>query len=622
MPALLYARAPNCQGIGYCSGQATSSLARPTLIKEAASLEQPRRLRAVLFVDVVDSVRLIGKDEQGTIARWQRLAQRVTDEDLPRWSGRRVKLQGDGMLLEFESSVAAVECALAIQARAIAQEAPHDAGSRIRLRMGMHVADVIADEFDIYGEGVNLAARLRDLAGPDEIVISVAVRDQLTDGLGVGIEDLGDRRLKGFDRPVRAFRAWPPGPPSTIVADRRRRSGDRPAIAVLPFRNAPANRQLDFLGDLVADDLIGGLSRLTDLYVISRLSTAPFRDRLLEPRSVAELLGVRYVLSGSVVAAGDRVRLMAELTEAETGRVIWADRFEGTLSNIFDLQDRVSIEISVRVVPMLRHLELTRVRALRPEVLSAYERTLRAVDHLHRSTLADLDQARSLLEAAIVADPHYTSPHAWLARLHVLRVGQGWSEDPRRDADDAKRHVDAALELNGNDAWSTAVQGLIAAYFDKDLEVALARYDRALTINPSAVQAWAWSASANSWLGHGEKALGLIQRAMELSPFDPHMFMFTSIAGAAEASVGNYDAAIEWARRSLRENRMFTSSHRVLTIALTMAGRVEEGQAAAASLLALEPGLTVSGFRTRYPGSASPHVESFCSALLRAGVPP
>lgn len=592
------------------------------MIQDAPALAMPRRLRAVLFVDVVDSVRLIHDDEAGTVQRWQALMSAVSADDLPRHRGRRVKLQGDGMLAEFESTVAAVECALAIHARTARGEQGVEPSRQIRLRMGVHVADVIADEFDLYGDGVNLAARLRDLAGPGETVMSAAVRDQLADGLGVDVEDLGDRRLKGYERPVRAFRAWPPGPRAAIPTDRRRRAGDRPAIAVLPFRVATPDDAIAFLGDLIADDLIGDLSRLCELFVISRLSTAPFRDRLFEPRNVAELLGVRYLLSGQVASSGDRVRVMAELTEAETGRAMWGDRFDGTIGNIFELQDRMAVEIAVRVVPMLHQLELARARVLRPEVLTAYERTLRAVDHLHRSSVDDLEQARALLEGAIVADPNYTTPQAWLGRLHVLRVGQGWSGDPVADAAEAKRRVGHALELNPGDAWSTAVDGLITAYFDKDLDGALARYDRALTINPSSVQAWAWSASANAWLGHGAKALELIERAMQLSPFDPHMFTFTSIAGAAEASMGNYPAAIEWARKSLRENRRFTSSHRVLTIALTLSGRAEEGRAAARQLLALEPGLTVGRFRARYPGSSSPHVDEFCRALSVAGVPP
>jgi adenylate cyclase len=583
--------------------------------------DEKTRLCAVLFIDMVDSVRLTRIDQQGTIDRWRNLMAAVAAEDLPKWRGRRVKLQGDGMLAEFESTVGAVECAIAIQARVARSEQGIDLPLRIRLRMGAHVADVIVDEFDIYGEGVNLAARLRDLGGADEIVVSAAVRDQLTNGIGVSIEDLGERKLKGLEQPVRAYRIWPQGPVPAQTPDRMRRVGDRPAIAVLPFRNLSGDPRHDFLGDLIAEDVIGDLSRLTDLYVISRLSTAPFRDRLYETRNVAEMLGVSYVISGSMQSDGTRLRLTAELTEAEAGHVVWSDRFEGSLANIFELQDRLSVEIATRAVPHLRQIETRRVRSKRPEDLTAYERTLRAIDFMHGRSREDLDLAQGLLTQAIAADPHYATPHVWLARSHVLRVGQGWSDDPQRDARDAHRHAEDALERDSNDAYAISVWGFVSAYLQKDIDLALVRYDRALAINSSAVWAWAWSASAHAWRGEGEKAVELIQRAIDLSPFDPHMYNFASIACNAHAVAGDYAAAITWGRRSLRENRLFSAPHKVLTLSLALAGRMDEARAAAAELLALEPGLTVGEFRRRHPGSVGPHIDRFCEGLSMAGIP-
>jgi TolB-like protein len=591
------------------------------LIKEAARLDLPRRLRAVVFVDVVDSVRLIHSDQEGTIARWRAFAGDVHNHDLPRFRGRRVKLTGDGMLLEFESTVDAVECAIALQGRLTAAEQARDPGSRIRLRIGIHVSDVIADEYDIYGDGVNLAARLRDLGGPDEIVVSAAVRDHLTDGLGVVIEDLGDRKLKGLEREVRAYRVWPPGPAPVQPPDRRRRAGDRPAIAVLPFRNHSGNPRNDFLGELVAEDVIADLSRLTELHVISRLSTSPFRDRLLDPRNIAELLNVRYVLSGSIRASESRLRLNAELTEAEGGYVVWADRFEGSMTNIFELQDQLSIEIAKRAVPHLQQYEFKRARAKRTEDLSAYELTLHAIDYLHGRSQGDLDRAKAFLTRAIAADPQYATPHIWLARAHILCIGQGWSGDVVGDTREAHRHADAAIACDPNNAYAIAVWGFAHAYLQKDVDLALANYDRALTVNPSAVWAWAWSASANAWRGDGPKAVELIHRAIDLSPFDPHMYNFASIACNAYAVAGDYDSAIEWGRRSMRENRLFSGTHKLLTIALALAGREKEAQEAASELLQREPQITVREFRSRHPGSIGPHIARFCEALAMAGVP-
>lgn len=587
----------------------------------ASAARLTHRLRAVLFADVVDSVRLIQKDPEGTIGRWRDYAAAVTREEVARAGGRIVKSTGDGMLVEFGSAVDAVEAALLMQARIERGNVGVAQDLQMHLRMGINFADVMADEIDLYGDGVNLAARLMALGGAQEIIVSTAVRDELTDGLGVTIEDLGERKLKGIERPVRAFRAWPQGPMPARSPDRARHAGDRPSIAVLPFRNLTPDPAHEFLGDMIAEDLIANLSRFTDMFVISRLSTTPFRERLYEPRSVAEVLGVRYVLSGRMQSSGTRLRLMAELTEAEAGEVLWAERFEGSLADIFALQDQLSRDISLRVVPHLRQRELRRARSARPENLTAYERTLRAVDHLHRSSRADLDEARALLAGAIASDPSYGTAHAWLARLHVLRVGQGWSPDRAGDAAAAKRHADAALEIDDTDSWALSVHALVTGYLNKDLETAIATLNRALTINPSEASAWVWSTAAYAWLGHGEEAVGRSLRAIELSPFDPHMYVFLAVAGTAHAVAGQYEKAIDLARRSLRRNRMYLATHRLLAIALALAGRFDEARRASAELLALEPELTVTRFRQRYPGSASTQAENFCAALATAGVP-
>jgi adenylate cyclase len=533
-----------------------------------------------------------------------------------------VKSLGDGMLVEFESTLDAVECAFAIRQRIDSGEGGQPVDRRIQLRMGIHLGDVLADDIDLYGDGVNLAARLLQLGGPQEIVVSASVRDQLTNNLGLSIEDMGERQLKGFDRPTRAYRIWPLGGAQALAPARARRQGQRPSIAVLPFRNLSGDQTHEFLGELIAEDLIGDMSRLTDLFVISRLSTSPFRNRPYEPRGIADALGVRYVLSGSLQTSGKRMRVRAELTEAEAGHAIWSERFEGSLGDIFDIQDELAREIAKRVVPYVRQLELERARSKRPEDLTAYEHTLRAIDHMHRSSRDDLDVAKIMLESAIAAEPDFVMPRAWLAYWHVRRVGQGWSPDRRQDTIDAIRHADAALEIDYKDSWALSVHGLVAAYLQKDLEAAITRYDRALAINPSSAPAWVWSTSAYAWLGRGEEAVRRAPMAIELSPFDPNMYIFNSHAGSAYAVAGDYDRAIEFLRRSLRENRMFTASHKLLTISLALSGRRDEARKAAADLLVYEPGLTVRSFRESYPGSNAPYGPSFCDALAQAGIPP
>lgn len=581
-----------------------------------------RVVRTVLMVDIVESVRLMEEDENDTVQRWLRLVQRVDDAVLPAHGGRLVKSQGDGMLLEFQSVRPALQAAFAIQSAAAEANAGVAAHRQLHLRIGAHVGHLIADERDVYGHDVNLAARLTGLAEPGQIVVSSAVCDQLTPRLDADIEDLGERRLKGIEKPARAFRAWPPDQSARRAIETKAHMGDRPSIAVLPFRNLSGESTHDILGDVIADDLIGHLSRLTDLFVISRLSTTPFRDRLYEPRNVAEVLGVRYLLTGNIQTSGNKLRLMAELTEADDGRVIWAERFDGSLNDIFLLQDEISADVARRVVPFVREREMQRARAQRPENLTAYERTLRAIDYLHRGSTEDMEHARQMLEAAIQSAPAYSAPNAWLAYWHVRRVGQGWSPDPKKDASDANRHADQGVEKDATDSWALSVQGLVAAYLNKDLDTAISRYDTALDINPSTASAWVWSTSAHAWLGKGDVAVARSQRAIELSPLDPLMYSFTSIAGTAHAVAGQYDKAIDYCRTSLRQNRMFASTHRILAISLALSGKIPEARSAADELRRLEPGLTVRAFRTRYPGHMSAHVDLFCNALETAGIPP
>ena len=559
----------------------------------------------------------------GAAANIPAIEQVVENIPLPSRPSRKRTATRDTLVLEFSNAREAAESAFAIRTGYSSATAPGEPGARTALRMSIESSE---RKNGRNGQNGHAAARLSALAGPQEILVSAEIRDQLTDGLDVSLEDLGERQLIGSKRKVRAFRVSPPGAragsPGGADPPGGRRGGDRPSIAVLPFRNLSGDPANDYLGDVIAEDVISALSRLTDLIVISRLSTAAFRHRRYEPRGVAEALNVRYVLSGSLYTSGPRLRITADLSDAATGHVVWAERFESSVSGIFELQDQLATAISQRLGPHVSQLELQRARAAHPESLTAYERTLRGIDHFHRSSQQDLDVARSLLESAIEADPSYVTPYAWLAHWYVRRVGQGWSADPQRDATEASRYSLVALEKDATHPHALTISGVVRSYLYKDLEAAIELHNRALAINPSAAPAWAWSTAAYAWLGDGNEAVRRSHRAIELSPFDPQMYLFTSIAGAAHAAAGLYDKAIELCRRSLRLNRMYASSHRILTMSLSLAGRRDDARTAAAELLRVEPNLTVSGFLKRHPGSESAHARTFAEALSAAGVPP
>jgi TolB-like protein/DNA-binding SARP family transcriptional activator len=394
-----------------------------------------------------------------------------------------------------------------------------------------------------------------------------------------------------------------------------------PSIAVLPFRNITGDPAHDFVAEGLVEDLIEALSRVPNFFVISRLSTLAFRNQDRHPREIGNVLGVRYVLSGSLRVLGDRLRLTIELTDTQLEAPLWLSRLDERFLDLFEVQDRLSEMIVQKVAPHLHAAEMKRIRVKRPDNLESYDLFLRAQENMHNSSRPVFETSEALFDAALAKDPHYSAALAWRAYWHVLRVGQGWSPDPADDATQADHFARAAIECNSMDPMAFAVHGLVASYLYKDFDLAFRRFDAALRINANAAPAWLWSAAAHAWMGDGPLAIEEINKAMALSPYDPLMYAYSGIAAMAYLADGQYERAIECALRSLRENRTYTSSYRQLVMALMLAGRANDAQASARRLLELEPGLTVAGFRRRYPGSGSPQADLFCDALARAGVP-
>jgi TolB-like protein/DNA-binding SARP family transcriptional activator len=394
-----------------------------------------------------------------------------------------------------------------------------------------------------------------------------------------------------------------------------------PSIAVLPFRNLTGDPTHDFVAEGLVEDLIEALSRVPNFFVISRLSTLAFRNQDRHPREIGNVLGVRYVLSGSVRVLGDRLRLTIELTDTQLEAALWFSKLEERFLDLFEVQDRLSEMIVRKVAPYLHAAEMQRIRVKRPDSLEAYDLFLRAQENMHNSSRQVFETSEALFDAAIAKDRHYAAALAWRAYWHVLRVGQGWSPDPANDAALADHFARSAIECNSMEPMAFAVHGHVASYLYKDFDLAFRRFETALGINANAAPAWLWSAAAQAWMGNGPRAIEEINKAMALSPYDPLMYAYSGNAAMAYLVDGQYERAIECALRSLRENRTYTSAHRQLIMALVLAGREDEACASARRLLDLEPGLTVAGFRRRYPGSASPHADRFCDALARAGIP-
>jgi adenylate cyclase len=581
-----------------------------------------RQRRAVLVADVLDPAGSGERDEERALEQRRAFFAHATSEVIPTHAGRSLsKILGDGFLAEFADGVQAARCAFELH-QGLARCNAAAAAPPLGMRVGIHVAEVIVETFNVLGDGVNVAARLAELANPGETIVSAAVRDQLASGVDASVEDLGEQRLRNRERAVRAFRLWPPAHQAVPAPSAAARAHGRPSVAVIPFQLRSDDPRFAFIGDGLADEIIAALSGVADLFVISRLSSTAFRAAPLGVRSIGQMLGVQYVLSGSVQTAYPRALLVAELADARDGRILWSERFQGDLADVFAMQAELARKLAASVAPFVRSIELRRARITSFEQLDAYGITLRGVELMHRLSQEDFLLARSAFETAIERDPVSSSPHAWLANWHVMRVVVGASDNPARDGAAATTCAARALACDSNDAIALAVDAYVAAWARHDLDAAETRLAEALAANPNEPLAWLWNAMTHAWRGRGAEAVQFADRALLLSPLDPMIYYFDSLASTANLIGERYERAIELATRSLRENRLHTPSLRTLAAALVHAGRLDEAREAMRRLRELEPGLTVGAFRARYPGRDSPQAASFAAALSAAGLPP
>lgn len=586
-----------------------------------AWLVLPRAHRVVLVVDVVESVRLMEQDEEDTITRWRAFVRSVERELLAQHGGRLVKSLGDGLMLEFERVLPAVQTALAMQQLAQTMNQGREAERCMFLRMGVHAADVVVDERDIYGAGVNLAARLATLAGPGEVVVSAEVRDELVDGVDATLEDMGECHLKHVNRTLRAFRIphggeplpKVPSPPNASMA---------PQIAVLPFKAVGAAQSLATIADILSEDISAGLSRAPQLRVVSRLSTAGLRNRDVPLPELARLLRAHYVVSGTLNEIGGSLRLALELSDLRTGVVLWAGRAAVSTPMALRGEDPAVPEAIASVTGSILSNELDLARATPLRTMDSHTLLSCAVSLMHRAQVGEFEQARAMLEHLSERHPRLASPHTWLAKWYGIRAAQGWSHDLREDAGRAMDCIYRALRLDEGDSLAWTIKGLVEAYISKDFPAAESSYERALGLNRSEPLAWLYSAVLKAWQDNGEEAVAAAERAQSLSPLDPMGYYFDSLASTAFLVAGRLDEAIATARQSLRRNRLHASTSRTLAIALVLDGQEALAREVVKGLLEIEPGLTVSRFRQRYPGARSAHVGRFCDALSTAGVPP
>ncbi len=582
-----------------------------------------RKLAAILAADVAGYSRLMGADEEGTLARLKAHRRELIDPKIKEHRGRVVKTTGDGILMEFPSVVEAVRCAVEVQQGMVERNTDVPEGNRITFRMGINLGDVIIDGDDIHGDGVNVAARLEGLAEPNGICVSRVVRDQVRDKLDLAFEDLGEREVKNIARPVRIFRIAGSsiGQP-TALAKPALALPDKPSLAVLPFTNLSGDLEQDYFADGIVEDIITALSRMRWLFVIARNSSFTYKGRAVDVKEVARELGVRYVLEGSVRKAASRVRIAGQLIDGSTGAHIWADRFDGALDDIFDLQDRVTASVVGAIAPRLEQAEIERAKRKPTESLDAYDCYLRGMASSYRQTREGITEALRMFYRAIELDPDFASAHGAAARCYGRLKRSSWTTDPVREMAETARLARRAVELGRDDAPALAHAGLALAYVVGDLDDGAAFIDRALALNPNLAVAWYYSGLARLWLGESDTAIERISRAMHLSPLDPLIGQMQSATAYAHFFAGRYDVASSRAEMALRDSPNDVNALRIAAASNALAGRLEHARKLVARLRPLAPALRVSNLRdTMGPHRRPEDVATYEEGLRKAGLP-
>ncbi len=575
-----------------------------------------RRLAAIFAGDVAGYSRLMGQAEAGTLARLNALRRELIDPEIAEHKGRIVKTTGDGILIEFPSVVEAVSCAVAVQHGMASRNAAIPLDQRIEFRIGINLGDVIVEDGDIHGDGVNVAARLEALAEPGGICVSRVVRDQVRDKLDIAFEDLGEQALKNIARPVRVFRIHPQGvvpgghPALTLP--------DKPSIAVLPFENMSGDPEQEYFADGMVEDIITGLSRIKWLFVIARNSTFVYKGRAVDVKQVGRELGVRYVLEGSVRKLGNRVRITGQLIDTANAAHVWAERYDRALDDIFALQDELTMSVVGAIEPTLRRAEIERARRKRPDSLDAYDLYLRALPFAFSAMPETADKAVPSLEQAIAIEPDYAAAHALIAWCYEVRyLRAGLHDEAKRTA---LRHARIAIAAGGDDATALGVAAFVVGILERDYDTAFSAFGRALALSPSSALALSFSSLIRAYAGDDAIAVEQAEQALRLSPFDSLIFLPYVGLAYAHLFAGRFEEAVIAAGRAAQANPRFIIPLVLRTAALVGLGRDDEAELSARHLLELQPEFTIGSY-TGSNFTSVERLEMFADALQRAGLP-
>jgi adenylate cyclase len=572
-----------------------------------------RRLAAILAADVVGYSALMQCAEEATYAEFERLKRELIEPSLCSHEGRLIKTTGDGALAEFASPSAAVRCAVEIQESIASGRSP------LTLRIGVNLGEVIVGaDGDLFGDGINIAVRLEGTADPGGILISEKVYSEVEGKLEVGFEDRGEQQLKNISKPVRTFAVRT----GAFFAPTERLSAapplpDKPsiAIAVLPFENMSGDPEQEYFADGMVEEITTALSRFKWLFVIARNSSFTLKGKAVDVKEVGRRLGVRYILEGSVRKAAGKVRITGQLIDAVTGAHIWADRFERDLTDVFALQDEVTVAVVSAIQPKIIQTEIAMAARRRPENLTAYDFWLRAIQQSSLTTREGLAEAIRLAHRALELDPGFGRAASLASVFHLSNVVLGYSTDPQFECEEAVRLSRLALRIDDGDPNTLARASLISALVVRDSESALEMADRAVALNPNSFDAW----SARGWVyraaGLPQEAVRSFERGIRMSPIDPAMF---AGMGMALVELRRFDEAIVAGRKAQRHNPSHPLAYFCLASAFAHLGRDAEAREAAARLLEVNPAVTISGW-IAWGGQSNAQLVT--EGLRKAGLP-
>ena len=580
-----------------------------------------RRLTAILAADVAGYSRLMGADEEGTLAQLKAHRRALVDPKITEHRGRIVKTTGDGMLVEFASVVDALQCAVEIQRGMVERNAAVPQDKRIEFRVGINFGDIIIEGDDIFGDGVNVAARLEGLSEPGGVCVPSRVCEDAQGKLDLAFEDAGEQQLKNIERPVRVYRvrlsgAAPTGQRPTLPLP------DKPSIAVLPFQNMSGDPEQDYFADGVVEEIITALSRFKNLFVIARNSSFTYKGRLVDVKQVGRELGVRYVLEGSVRKAMDRVRITGQLIDASTGAHLWADRFEGALQDVFDLQDQVSTTVVGAITPMIEQAEIERSKRKHTQSLEAYDYYLRGLASARQRNIEQtFSEALKHASKAIELDPGFASAYRLALECHIFRKSRGKIFNGEGGTVETEQIARRAAIMGKDDASVLCWAGFALAYVLHDLDAGADLLDRAVALNPNLADAWYLSGWVRSWLGEPAVSLQHIAHAMRLSPLDPRIGSMRAATASAHFVAGRYVEASSWAEKALRDDPGNGPAARLAAVSLALAGRLEQAQKAMAHVLRIDPALRMSNAKYRIPPYRPDDLARYEDGLRKAGLP-